>query len=110
MTFKDLEHFFSDFFYRISSFKKYLLLLISVFLFLLFYILFSNQISQIISPQMDNIDDLTKLKRFEILKKYFIERYQSPYTKRKYTIQNNDSIEKILNNYLKDGKTAVHMD
>tara|TARA_Y100001960_G_scaffold328310_1_gene416766 strand:- start:59 stop:1222 length:1164 start_codon:yes stop_codon:yes gene_type:complete len=48
---------------------------------------------------MDNIDDLTKLKRFEILKKYFIERYQSPYTKRKYTIQNNDSIEKILNNY-----------
>ena len=99
MTFKDLEHFFSDFFYRISSFKKYLLLLISVFLFLLFYILFSNQISQIISPQMDNIDDLTKLKRFEILKKYFIERYQSPYTKRKYTIQNNDSIEKILNNY-----------
>tara|TARA_B100000579_G_C22817452_1_gene848690 strand:+ start:234 stop:1550 length:1317 start_codon:yes stop_codon:yes gene_type:complete len=99
MTFKDLEHFFSDFFYRISSFKKYLLLLISVFLFLLFYILFSNQISQIISPQMDNIDDLAKLKRFEILKKYFIERYQSPYTKRKYTIQNNDSIEKILNNY-----------
>ena len=99
MTFKDLEHFFSDFFYRISSFKKYLLLLISVFLFLLFYILFSNQISQIISPQMDNIDDLAKLKRFETLKKYFIERYQSPYTKRKYTIQNNDSIEKILNNY-----------
>ena len=99
MTFKDLEHFFSDFFYRISSFKKYLLLLISVFLFLLFYILFSNQISQISKPQIDNVDDLAKLKRFEILKKYFIERYQSPYTKRKYTIQNNDSIEKILNNY-----------
>ena len=52
------------------------------------------------SPKIwNNIADLSKLKRVEILKKYFIERYQSPYTKRKYTIQNNDSIEKILNNY-----------
>ena len=99
MTFKDLGYLFSDFFYRISSFRKYLFFLIPIVLFVLFYIFFSSQIFQNSKFQIENADDSTGSSRFEILKKYFVSRYQSPYAKYKYIIQNNDSIEKILNNH-----------
>ena len=46
-----------------------------------------------------NLKTVTKTNDFSILSNYFISKINSPYKEIKYTIQNNDTIQKILKYY-----------
>ena len=79
-----------------KNFYFYLILLATV---LLVYIFFSKQTESYNKLREDNFDNLAQSDEFKDLKLYFLNSLRSPYKEFKYTIQNNDSIEKILNKY-----------
>ncbi len=79
-----------------KNFYFYLILLATV---LLVYIFFSKQTESYNKLREDNFDNLVQSDEFKDLKLYFLNSLRSPYKEFKYTIQNNDSIEKILNKY-----------
>ena len=97
MTFKDTFGIFSSFFDKNPFFKKFFFLFLTFVLIVFIYPSLSKKILEIKKLESENIQGINELNNFLILKEYFLERYQSPYKKHKYTIKNNDSIEKILN-------------
>jgi len=87
MTFKDSYSSTFSNLSKNSSLKKIFFLLFGViFLFFLYAFLVDRLV------QKENAKN-------ESLKSYFVEKFQSPYKKYKYIIENNDSIEKILIKY-----------
>jgi len=46
-----------------------------------------------------NFDEMINSNEFLIVKEYFLKNLKSPYKEYKYTIRNNDSIERILNKF-----------
>ena len=101
MTFKDRYSVFFSFFIKNPFFKRYFLLFLLFFLILNIFI-FSELPKKIFETSLsnnDNVLDIDKSNKYSIIKEYFLDRYQSPYKKYKYTIKNNDSIEKILNSH-----------
>ncbi|MFL2889948.1 MAG: hypothetical protein ACJZ4O_03760 [Pelagibacteraceae bacterium] len=46
-----------------------------------------------------NFENLVESNEFENLSNYFLSTLRSPYKEYKYTIKNNDSIEKILTSF-----------
>ena len=101
MTFKDTYNVFSSFFSKNPFFKRYFLLFLLFFLILniFFFIELPKKIFKTSLSNNGNILDVNKSNKYSIIKEYFLDRYQSPYKKYKYTIKNNDSIEKILNSH-----------
>ncbi len=101
MTFKDTYNVFSSFFSKNPFFKRYFLLFLLFFLILniFFFSELPKKIFQTSLSNNENILDIDKSNKYSIIKEYFLDRYQSPYKKYKYTIKNNDSIEKILNSH-----------
>ena len=101
-----------------TSFKKYLspsflskgykfkisnvnLMLFSSLIAIIALIFFStsNIISKKNKKNEDNFKTITKSNEFSNLTSYIYSKIKSPYKETKYTIQNNDSIEKILIRY-----------
>ncbi len=78
----------------------------SIFPFIIILIFFSIiffSISNILERKnyenSENLKDVTKSNEFSNLSKYLISKINSPYDEIEYSIQNNDTIEKILKKY-----------
>ena len=98
MTFKEKYSVFSSFFHRNSLFKRYFFLFLALVVILFFFsVLLEKIIYENSKSENEDLLDINKSSKYSVVKEYFLERYQSPYKKHKYTIKNNDSIEKILN-------------
>ena len=59
----------------------------------------SNFIEQKNENKRNNFETITKSSEFSNLANYFISKLNSPYKEIKYSIQNNDSVEKILKKF-----------
>ena len=75
---------------------KYLIYFLLIFFILIIFTIFSNLINQKNKLESENLDKLLKYNEFSNFGNYFISKINSPYEKKKYLIQNNDSIERIL--------------
>ncbi len=80
------------------NFNYIILTFLVVFIFIAFFTS-SLLISQKKIESQNSIEKITNSNEFSNLTNYFISKINSPYQERKYIIQNNDSIEKILKNF-----------
>ena len=85
-------------FYKILSWK-YFIYLFSILLFYLVFIIISNLIDRKKKIEDQNLNTVVKTEEFSKLSNYFISKINSPYKEVQYSIQKNDSIEKILKKY-----------
>ena len=76
---------------------KYIFYVFLVFLFFSIFLLISNIIDQKNKAEKQNLNSLIGSKEFLTLNNYLISKINNPYKEVKYLIQNNDSIERILN-------------
>jgi len=81
------------------SFKNLYFFIIAFSTILITYIFFSKQIETYKQSKADNFESFVESNDFNDLKLYFLNGLRSPYKEFKYTIQNNDSVEKILNRF-----------
>ena len=88
--------------------NSYVYFLAFLLLFVL-YAFFSNQINSFNKEKEKNFDKFVQSEDFSDLKLYFLNNLRSPYKEIKYKIQNNDSIEKILNKYDVDAKDVKNI-
>ena len=79
--------------------KKYLIYSLFFLFFLLISLLFSKQMVSYNDQKKVNFDEMINSNEFLIVKEYFLKNLKSPYKEYKYTIRNNDSIERILNKF-----------
>tara|TARA_B110000444_G_scaffold7632_1_gene6846 strand:+ start:126 stop:1466 length:1341 start_codon:yes stop_codon:yes gene_type:complete len=85
-------------FYKLLSWK-YFIYLFSILLFYLVFIIISNLIDRKKKIEDQNLNTVVKTEEFSKLSNYFISKINSPYKEVQYSIQKNDSIEKILKKY-----------
>ena len=92
--------------FPIQKYGKNLFLQKKIYVYFIFfivifftYIIFSTQIKSYNKLKADNFNVLVSSNEFKNLGNYFLSSLRSPYKEYKYIIQNNDSIEKIFNNY-----------
>ena len=92
--------------FPIQKYGKNLFLQKKIYVYFIFfivifftYIIFLTQIKSYNKLKTDNFNVLVSSNEFKNLGNYFLSSLRSPYKEYKYIIQNNDSIEKILNNY-----------
>ena len=76
---------------------KYIFYVFLVFLFFSTFLLISHIIDQKNKEEKQNLNSLIGSKEFLTLNNYLISKINNPYKEVKYLIQNNDSIERILN-------------
>ena len=85
-------------FYKLLSWK-YFIYLFSILLFYSVFIIISNLIDQKKKIEDQNLNTVVKTEEFSKLSNYFISKINSPYKEVQYSIQKNDSIQKILRKY-----------
>ncbi len=76
--------------------RNYLLYFFGLGIFFLFYSLGVNQIKLHNVSKRDSFRSLVNSEKFNNIKKILFENLNSPYKEFNYTVQNNDTIEKIL--------------
>ena len=76
-------------------------LIIFLFVSLIFIVFFMsiNITDKKIAQDKNNLDNLTSTSEFTNFSKYLLSKLNSPYSDHSYTIQNNDTIEKILKKF-----------
>ena len=84
---------------NVSAIKKNYIFLIIILSSFLVYSVFLNQKTKYNKSKKDNFSNLIESNEFKNLGDYFFNSIKSPYKEYKYTIRNNDSIEKILRIY-----------
>ena len=118
MTFKDIIKFSRKRFEEISAKKdekniifnkKYYVLFIFFIVIFFTYIVFVNQINSYSKLKEKNLNTLVQSNEATRLKSFFLESISSPYREYEYIIQNNDSIEKILNKYKVSAKEIKYI-
>ena len=83
----------------IFNLKKYPIYLVSLIVLFITYSLIVNQISSYNKVKQDNFENFIEGKEFSTLTSYFLDNLRSPYKEYSYVIKNNDTIDKILNNF-----------
>ena len=81
------------------SFKKYSFYLIAFLVILVIPALVSNQMFSYNKEKEENFSGFINTSDFSNIREVFLNKLRSPYKEYKYTIKNNDSIEKILNSF-----------
>ena len=107
MTLNEIFSLFSKIFKKLkrnqSEFKpikfKYFFYLFSIIIFSTIFITTNNWINQNNKKQNQNFNSIVKNEEFINLSDYLISKVNSPYIEVEYLIQNNDSVEKILNKF-----------
>ena len=108
MTFKALFNHLTKFFksnpyfYKTSVIKKNLNFIYYLTFLIIFFVIYtavSNKINNSNKLIIKNINKTIDSDEFYVLKNYLIGNLRSPFKEYKYTIKNNDSIEKILNKF-----------
>ena len=84
--------------------KKYLLYFFGLVVFFVFYIFIVTQFKYYNKIKENNFKSFLNSTEFNDIKENFINGLRSPYKEYKYVIKNNDTIEKILNNFNVDSK------
>ena len=85
---------------NLTSFqKKYVVYSLSLVVFFGFYIFIITQFKYYNKLKENNFRSFLNSTEFNDVKKDFISSLRSPYKEYRYIIKNNDTIEKILNNY-----------
>jgi len=79
--------------------KNYLLYFFVLVVFFLLYSLSVNQIKSYNISKKSSFNSFLNSDEFNNVKKFIIENLNSPYKEFNYTVQNNDTIEKILKKY-----------
>ena len=82
-----------------SQLKRYSIYLISFSLLAILYTYFSHQIKSSNELKKSNLIDFINNNESGNLKEYFLNTIRTPYKEYRYTIKNNDSVEKILRSY-----------
>ncbi len=83
---------------KIINFNSFLIIGVAVFITLIFFTI-SNYITSKNLENRDNLKNLSESKEFSNFGNFLISKINSPYEEVKYTIKNNDSIEKILSKF-----------
>ena len=81
------------------SFKKYSFYFIGFLVILVIPALVSNQMFSYNKEKEENFSGFINTSDFSNIREVFLNKLRSPYKEYKYTIKNNDSIEKILNSF-----------
>ena len=76
-----------------------IILISSLILISLIFFISQKFVENRINNKVNNLKNTTKSSEFLDLSNFLISKINSPYTEKKYIIQNNDSIEKILNKF-----------
>ena len=79
--------------------KKYLFYFFILAIFFVIYALILNQIKSYTISKENNFNSFFKSNEFNNLKEYIFENLNSPYREYNYTVENNDTIEKVLKKY-----------
>ena len=85
----------------LSSFikKKYLFYSFLLLLFFTIYVLILNQIKNYAELKQNNFNTFLKSNEFNNIKNYMFKNLNSPYQEFTYTVQNNDTIDKVLRKF-----------
>ena len=83
---------------KIINLNSFIIIGVSVFITIIFFSI-SNYITSKNLENRDNLKNLSKNKEFSNFGNFLISKIKSPYEQVKYTIKNNDSIEKILGKF-----------
>tara|TARA_B110000259_G_scaffold150030_1_gene169391 strand:- start:69 stop:1421 length:1353 start_codon:yes stop_codon:yes gene_type:complete len=79
--------------------KKYLVYFFILAIFFVIYALILNQVKSYTISKENNFNSFFKSNEFNNLKEYIFENLNSPYREYNYTVENNDTIEKVLKKY-----------
>jgi len=91
--------------FRITNFisflnqKKYPFYFFVISVFFVIYALLLNQIKSYTKLKESNFNSFLKSEEFNNIKEFVFENIKSPYEEYNHTVQNNDTLEKILKNY-----------
>ena len=83
---------------KIINLNSFLIIGVAVFITIIFFSI-SNYITSKNLENRDNLKNLSETKEFSNFGNFLISKIKSPYEEVKYTIKNNDSIEKILGKF-----------
>ena len=85
----------------LSSFikKKYLFYSFLLLLFFTIYVLILNQIKNYAELKQNNFNTFLKSNEFNNIKNYIFKNLNSPYQEFTHTVQNNDTIDKVLRKF-----------
>ena len=85
----------------LSSFikKKYLFYSFLLLLFFTIYVLILNQIKNYAELKQNNFNTFLKSNEFNNIKNYMFKNLNSPYQEFTYSVQNNDTIDKVLRKF-----------
>ena len=83
---------------RAIIFKPLIIFLFVSLIFIVFFVSI-NITDKKIAQDKNNLDNLTSTSEFTNFSKYLLSKLNSPYSDHSYTIQNNDTIEKILKKF-----------
>ena len=79
--------------------KKYLFYFFLIVIFFAVYALVLNQIKSDKNLKENNFNTFLESNEFNNIKEYIFENLNSPYREYNYTVENNDTLEKILKKY-----------
>jgi len=79
--------------------KKYLFNLSLLTVFFVIYVLIVSFIKSYSQFKINNFESFLKSNELRNIKEYFFESLNSPYREFSYTVENNDTIEKVLKKY-----------
>ena len=79
--------------------KKYLFYFVSLAVFFIIYSLAVNKIKSHAKLKENNFNSFLESNEFNNIKEYFFENLNSPYREYNYTVESNDTLDKILKKY-----------
>ena len=79
--------------------KKYLFYFIFIGVFFVIYALVLNKIKSHTKLKEDNFNFFLKSNEFSNIKEFIFENLKSPYKEYNYTVENNDTLEKVFKKY-----------
>jgi len=85
--------------FNILNKKKYLFNFFLLAVFFIIYALIINQIKSYAKLKENNFNTFLESNEFNNIKEYIFENLNSPYREYNYTVENNDTLEKILKKY-----------
>ncbi len=90
--------------YVLKSFikKKYLIYSFFLLLFFTIYVLIINQFKSYSKIKENNFNTFLKSSEFKNIKNYIFENINSPYKEYSYSVQKNDTIDKVLRKFAVD--------
>jgi murein DD-endopeptidase MepM/ murein hydrolase activator NlpD len=88
-----------EFFFNFLNQKKYPFYFFLIGIFFLLYALILNEIKSYTNLKKNNFNSFLESNEFSNLSQFIFQNIKSPYEEYNYTIQNNDTLEKVLKKF-----------